>query len=117
MRSSYGVFPACAGMSPAIFRLSGRTIRFPRMRGDEPQTRETYASGGRFSPYARGYIPWPPRVLSLRQVFLAHAGLQINVVALLLAAHIISAQFHGAHTSQARPSFPDRSLLRSTLSG
>ena len=48
-------------------------------------------------------------------IFPACAGLQINVVALLLAAHIISAQFHGAHTSQARASFPGRSLLGSTL--
>lgn len=51
------------------------------------------------------------------RVFSARSGLQINVASLLLAGQMFSAQFHGAHTAQAKPSFPDRSLLGSVLSG
>ena len=50
-------------------------------------------------------------------IFPACAGLQINVVALLLAAQTISTRFLGVHTGQAKPSFPDKTLLSSVLSG
>ena len=67
-----------------------------------------------FSPHARGCEPSFSVNEDGNWVFPARAGLRINVASLLLAAQIISTQFHGAHTSQARASFPNRSLLRST---
>ena len=50
-------------------------------------------------------------------IFPARAGLQINGVSLLLAAQTISTRVLGAHTEQAKASFPDKSLLCSVLSG
>ena len=48
------VFPARAGMSPAMTLHSTGSQCFPRPRGDEPSMVETVASKIGFSPPARG---------------------------------------------------------------
>ena len=70
-----------------------------------------------FSPHARGYKAIKASDATDKFVFPARAGLQINAVSPLLIDQTTSTQFYGAHTSQARASFPDRSLLGSLLSG
>mgnify|MGYP001678100859 CR=1 len=48
------VFPARAGMSPAIETAWNKVKGFPRPRGDEPGKTETMGAVGMFSPPARG---------------------------------------------------------------
>ena len=48
------VFPACAGMSRIIAKLSGIGASVPRLRGDEPACRPACVHAVRCSPPARG---------------------------------------------------------------
>ena len=48
------VFPAYAGMSPAVETPMSRPPCFPRLRGDEPPNYPPASSNGSFSPPTRG---------------------------------------------------------------
>ena len=48
------VFPAYAGMSPAVWRSRAPALSFPRLRGDEPVTMSVLPKRIGFSPPTRG---------------------------------------------------------------
>ena len=50
----YWVFPAHAGMSPALAWYGSELYRFPRTRGDEPAGVRTLIIDMEFSPHTRG---------------------------------------------------------------
>ena len=50
----YWVFPAHAGMSPALAWYGSELYRFPRTRGDEPWITSLKLLTKLFSPHTRG---------------------------------------------------------------
>ena len=48
------VFPAHAGMSLTALGLTGKSVSFPRTRGDEPDLHKGVSEVGEFSPHTRG---------------------------------------------------------------
>ena len=48
------VFPACAGMIPARYKVIQKLLGVPRMRGDDPVSRASMICGKACSPHARG---------------------------------------------------------------
>ena len=52
--ASSAVFPAYAGMSLKKWGLFARRVRFPRLRGDEPEGKPSLVGEAEFSPPTRG---------------------------------------------------------------
>ena len=72
------VFPACAGMFPALTSQNPPTISFPRVRGDVPGGRTYHRSGEKFSPRARGCSAGFVVFTMPRAVFPACAGMFLS---------------------------------------
>ncbi len=51
---SFLVYPACAGIDPAIGQLWSSWSRLPRMRGDRPVVCQSILAEQPFTPHARG---------------------------------------------------------------
>ena len=81
---AFEVFPACAGMFPAIAVPDSSIRRFPRVRGDVPRGTHLWGWRCRFSPRARGCSREQQRRTWSEHVFPACAGMflygNVNVV-------------------------------------
>ena len=77
------VFPACAGMFPNLPSESNACTRFPRMRGDVPQSLSKRKANTVFSPHARGCSRLRVRRQLRHHVFPACAGMFLLVACLV----------------------------------
>ena len=71
-------FPAHAGMDRRLGRLSPRSRRFPRPRGDGPSSRTSPELPSAVSPPTRGWTRHPTSTPPWRRGFPAHAGMDLR---------------------------------------
>ena len=69
------VFPACAGMFPRPLANATASLRFPRVRGDVPQSVAHSPRASQFSPRARGCSDHAELAKAQLGVFPACAGM------------------------------------------
>ena len=71
----YDVYPACAGIDPALHAALEVPGGLPRMRGDRPCSAEYLHSGVRFTPHARGSTCRQKNIVVSTSVYPACAGI------------------------------------------
>ena len=76
-RVQEAVYPACAGIDPADRACSWYNLSLPRMRGDRPHWKKSSRSRPTFTPHARGSTEVNLRLVCLRDVYPACAGIDL----------------------------------------
>ena len=110
-----GVFPAYAGMFPAIGGFRCGPMSFPRIRGDVPHGGEFGLRSGEFSPHTRGCSSSGPHQAGERQVFPAYAGMFLPGSRLSTHTHKFSPHTRGCSSAIHR--MPDHGCVFPAYAG